>query len=814
MREIRHALRRLLRQPGFSLTAVLTLAVCLGANLMIFAVVQSVLLRPLPYPEAERLVTVFNRYPQAGLPRNPASVHNYFTRRGQIEAFESVSSFRYGTETHGQAGAVSRQASLNITPEFFDTLQVPLAQGRGFDERAMDPGAANELIVSHRFWQQQLGSAANAIGSRVELSGESHAVIGVLPESFSFLSTPVDLYLPLVSNAEQRSLNAMHGEHADMLARLKPGASVEQALAQLEAHYEVHAQGYPWAREIEAAGFSMQVVPLHADHVAAARPLLLMLQAGALGLLLIGAVNLVNLLLVRYSARAHELGLRRALGARSRDLLVQISTETLLLGVAGTGLGLLLAQQGLQLLGWLGTDALPLAARIELSPLLLTTAALAAPLLSLALALPVAWTSLRQPLAQAIGGQSRGSSSDRRGQRLRQGFSVIQIASAFLLLAGTASLGLGLRATLQADPGFAPEGVTIAELALPHAAYPDADARLALAGRVLESAVSSGSFAAVGFSTNVPVRGRHGVNDMQAMSIVGHAPQPGVSPLLHYRYGVAGDYFQALGIPLLAGRLLSAGDALGSGRRVVIDEDFARQYWPNGNAIGQRVFEGPDPREDMAEAFTVVGVVGAVKQTELGADSRNGAIYFPYRYLPHAQVFFSARGSHEPVAASALLRAQIAASDPGLAVDQIAPMQARIERTLLARQAPALLASGFSVAALLLAGLGCFGVLSCGVALRRREIGLRMAIGARPRDILGQVMGAGLGLLLAGSALGLAASWILVSALETWLPELAAPGAEPLLLSFGLLALISLLASALPAHKAATVAPIAAMAEC
>jgi predicted permease len=810
MREIRHALHRLLRQPGFCMTVVLTLAICAAANLMVFAVLHSVLLRPLPYPEPDRLVTVFNRYLHAGLPRNPASVRDYFSRRGQIDAFESVSAFRYGTETHGQAGSAARRASLNITPEFFDTLGVALARGRGFEEATMDLGGPREMIVSYRFWQQQLGGAAEAVGATLELSGISRTVVGVLPENFSFLSTPVDFYLPLVSTLEQRGLNALHGEHADMLARLRPGATLDQALAQLEAHYAVSARGYPWAQEVAAAGFSINIAPLQADHVASVRPLLWLLQAGALGLLLIGAVNLMNLLLVRYSARAGELGIRRALGARSRDLLTQIGTESLLLGSAGAALGLLLAQQGLFLLRTFAVDALPLSDRIQLPPAMLLGATAAVLILSLLLALPIAIVSLRQTLPAMIGGQTRGGTGSRRAQRLRQGFSVLQIASAFLLLAGAASLGLSLRAALRSDPGFEPAGVTVAELALPQASYANAEARLAWAERVLEEGGARGGFEAIGFSTNVPVRGRSGVNDMQAMHVVGFTPQPGTSPLLHFRYGVAGEYFEAMGVPLLRGRLLDSTDTRGASRHVVVDEDFARQYWPDGDALGRRLFDGPDAREPN-EAFTVVGVVGAVRQTELGEDARNGAIYFPYRHLPHAEVFVSVR-SHADAGAEAALRSLIAGLDPALAVDRIGSMQSRIDATLVRQRVPALLASGFSVTAMLLAGLGCFGVLSYGVALRRREFGLRMAVGARRGEILRQVLRTGLGLLAMGCTLGLVLAWLLSAALQSLLPGLPAVGADSLLLSLGLLALVSFIASLLPARRAASIPPTVAMA--
>lgn len=807
MKTLQLALRRLSRAPGFSLVAVTSLAVCCAANLMLFAVVHSVLLKPLPFPEAERLVTVYNSYPNAGLPRNPASVRDYFSRREALPAFSAVSSYRHGVETQGEPGAVSRMGVLYITPDFFDTLGVDLAMGRVFDATAMEPGGPRQVVVSHAFWRDQLQGAANPVGRELRLGGRSYQVTGVLPEGFHFLSQRADLFLPLVSNAEQRALNALHGVHAEMIARLAPGASVEQALAQLQAHYDADSQGYPWAEQVAAAGFRLHVAGLHADHVASVRPLLLWLQAGAAGLLLVGLFNLVNLLLVRHSARAGEQAVQHALGARRRDLLAPIALENLLLCAAGIGLGVVLARFGLLALGHYVADALPLAASIDVSLPVMVMASVLVPMLAALLSLPIALAQRGALRSRAAAAMSSRSESP-RAQRLRHGFGALQIAAAFVLLTGAALMSLGLRSALEADPGFDPRGVIVAELSLPASQYPDGAARLAFAERLAERAGTG--MEALGFSTNVPVRGRSGVNDMQSLQVVGFTPQPGVSPLLHFRYGVNADYFRAMGIDLVEGRTLTAADLRGSARHVVVDEDFARQYWPQGRAIGQRLFDGPDAGA-ASDAFTVVGVVRAVKQTELGEDTRNGVAYFPYPFLAQAEVFVSARARGDEREGLAALRTLLLEADPTLAADRIEPMQARLEATLLRQSLPAALASLFSLAALALAGLGCFGVLSYGVTLRRREIGLRMAVGARGIQVVSRVLANGLQLLAGGALLGTAAIAIAAFVLPSVATDLPAPALPSIALSLGLLAAVSLIASLLPALRAAAIPPTVAL---
>ncbi len=809
MQDLRFALRRLLQQPGFTLTALLTLALCMGANLTLFAVIDGVLLRELPFPNADRLVTTFNSYPQAGVERSGSSIRDYFTRRGQIDAFESVSAARFSAETVGDAGSTERLEIARVTPEFFDTLDVPLAMGRMFDDAAMTPGADRYVVLTDAYWREQLNADPNVLGRLITVAGMPRTVVGVLPPNFRYLSSAARLYLPLASNEEQRGLNALHAEQTEMIARLKPGVTPEQALAQVQAHHAEQSRGYPWAKEVAAAGFHLNLVPLHADHVAAVRPVLWLLQAGVVMLLLIGTVNLVNLCLVRASAREREFGVRQALGASRARMLRQVLLETLVLTAGGAVLGLLVGWAGLRLLGWIGAAQLPLAGEIAISARMVVVALFGAIALGVVIAMPVVIFNARLPLAGALQSQTRGSSAGQAAGRWRQGFIVAQIALAFVLLVGSALLLRGFEQALRASPGFRPDGVFTAEISLPGADYGNDAARVDAALRLTQALARQPGIARAGLSTNVPVRGKDAFNDANAMTVIGYTRPAGVSPLLHYRYGVTGDYFAAMGIELLQGRAISEDDVRQSRRVAVVDEDFARFYWPNGQVLGQRFFEGPEgvDTRDESRAFTVIGVTRAVKQTEITADTGNGTVYYPYGFLANPIVYLIARGPADSTATAAAIRAATRDVDPRLATSAVRDMPARIADTLVTRRSPALLAAMFSLAALLLSGVGTFGVLSYAVAQRRREVGMRMALGARPAQIRNQFLGMALRLLAWGVAIGVVGIWSLDGVARHLQSDLPPLNASTLFATAAVLTIMGIAASLWPALRAMHVAP-------
>ena len=811
VRELTYAARLLRKTPGFTVTALLTLALCLGANLTIFAVIDSILLRPLPFPESDRLVTLFNTYPKAGVERDGSSLTNYYERRGRIPAFASVAIYRYGTATIGEAGSTEREQITRVSPDFFSTLGLGPVMGRTFTEQETTYQTDSVAILTDAYWRQRYNADPRVIGKQIRVDGLSKTVIGVLPPGFRFLSSQARLYFPLASRAEDRTPLQRHsgGNVTQMIARLKPGATLAQAQSQIDTQNTALEADDPQAKMMADAGFRSIVVQLHADHVASIRPTLLLLQAGVLALLLIGAVNLVNLLLIRASGRVKELAVRQALGASRLHMVSEVVVETTLLTLVGGLLGLAVGAAGIRLLGVLGADRLPLGGRIAFDARLALAALVAAVVMGIVLAAPIAWFNLRRHPGNGLRWESRGGTTGRAAQILRHSFIVSQIALAFMLLAGTGLLGLSLKRAMAVSPGFRSDHVLTGQISLPSKNYPDGAARLAFVEKLTDKIGRLPGVLSAGVASNLPLSGHSGKS---AAAVKGHILRPGESPRGHYSYWVGGDYFGALSLTLREGRFLTAADSRRAQRVCVVDEDFARYYWPDSSALGQRLFEGSEESND-AEAFTIVGVVGRVKQAGLTDDVAQGAIYYPYVFRGDSDVFVAVRTGLPPESLGLTLQNVVRQIDPDLPVNDIRSMETRIADSLVTRRSPALLAGLFSAIALLLTAIGSYGVLSYAVAQRRREIGVRMALGARPEQIRGQFFSLALRLLACGTLLGVIGAWLAGRAMQTLLFHVPALSFSILAAAAGVMGVVSLVACLLPSHRAARISPMEALAE-
>ncbi|MGC0775556.1 MAG: ABC transporter permease [Candidatus Acidiferrum sp.] len=809
-RELSYAARLLRKTPAFTATALLTLAVCLGANLMIFSVIDSVLLRPLPFPEPSRLVTVFNTYPKAGVERDGSSLTNYYERRGRIPAFASLSIYEFGTEIVGEPGSTERLQTMRVSPDFFSTLGLGPAIGRTFTDDETTSETDHVAILADRFWRERYNADPKVIGKLIRVNSVPRTVIGVLPLGFHFLSSDTQVFLPLASRPEDRTPSRRHsgGNVIQMIARLKPGAALAQAQSQIDAQNTALEADDPQAKMIAEAGFRSLVVPLHADYVASVRPTLLLLEAAALVLLLIGTVNLVNLLLVRASGRVKELAVRQALGASWRYLVSEIVVETTLLTLAGGLLGLAVGAGGIDLLRKLGADRLPLGGRIAFDARLALVGLVAAIFMGMAFALPVAWFHLRRHLGNALQSESRGGTSGRGGQILRHSFIVAQIALAFILLAGAGLLGLSLQRVMAVSPGFQSGHVLTGQILLPWANYSEAG-RLKFMESLMDKLNQLPGVLSAGVVNNVPFSGNTGKS---AATVAGHVRRSGESARGHYSYGVDGDYFRAMGFSLRAGRFLTADDSRRSERVCVVDEDFARYYWPNGSAIGQRLWDGSEAEKD-AEAFTIVGVVGGVKQAGLTENEAQGAIYYPYVFRIGASFFVAVRTSLPPESLALTLHKVVRQIDPDVPVSDIRSMDTRIADSLIARRSPALLSGLFSAIALLLTAIGTYGVLSYAVTQRRREIGVRMAFGAQPGQIRSQFLSLSLRLLAGGTLLGLIGAWQSGRAMRAVLFHVPLLDMPILVGAACVMGVVCLAACLLPAQRAARLSPIETLAE-
>ncbi len=804
--QFRRAIRQLTRTPGFTATAVATLALCLGANCAIFAVVDAILVRPLPYPEAERLVTVFNGYPGAGAERSSASLPNYYERRGAIAAFASVSIWQPSGVVVGGAGSPNHVATARVSPEFFATLGVPLAMGRMFTDDQLAYSTDQVAVLTDGFWRSQFAADPNVLGRTFLNDGLTVTVIGVLPRDFRFPLSDAQFFRPASSAPDDRKPDRRHSNNWNMIARLAPGATVAQAQAQIDAFNARQLADDPLAALVKSAGFHTTVSSLHVDYVRSVRPSLLLLQCGVLFLLLIGAVNLANLLLIRASGRTKELAVRQALGAGRRHIAAEVMAETTLLALGGGLLGLGLGAIGVQFLRVLGADQLPLGGTIVFDARLAAVSLAGAVVVGLALAAPIIAFSLHTNLASTLQAETRGGTTGRAAQRLRHGFIVAQIALAFVLLAGAGLLGLSLQRLLAVPAGFNPDHVLTGRITLPWKNYKDEASRLAFVERLLPALRALPGVTHAAIDTNLPFAGN--TND-SVVTVEGYAVPPGESLRAHYLAGVTGDYWPLMRIPLLRGRFLEDADNHREQRVCVVDQAFAERYWPGADPIGRRLAQ--DIKVDDKNASTVVGVVASAKQEGLAETAGHGAVYFPYREMNWGFFSLLVRGTLPPAALAPMVQKAVLQLDPELPVDDLKPMQGRIDDTLVGRRSPAVLAGIFAAAALLLAAIGTYGVLAYAVSQRRREIGVRMALGARPEQILAQFLALGGRLVAAGIALGLLGAWLTAHAMRGVLFGI---GGLPLVVlagTAGLMLAVVLLATFLPSRRAARVNPIDAL---
>ncbi len=683
---------------------------------------------------------------------------------------------------------------------------MPLTQGRTFTEDELLHANSTRVIVTHEFWQTHFAGVPDVLGRTLIVDGISHEVIGVLPPRFQFLDSSAKFYIPNASNLEDRAITQRHSNNHQMIARLAPGATLASGQAQMDAFNEIQLQDDPFAELIKGAQFHTRVFSLHADTVRNIKPTLVLLQVGVLALLLIGAVNLINLLLIRANGRAKEFAVRQALGAGRSHLAREITIETVLLSLSGGLLGLALGAIGIQLLAQLGTDQLPLGTSIGFDGRIAGVAVVGSLLVGLALAVPVIWFSVRSNLAPVLQAETRGGTVSRAAQRVRHGFIIAQIALAFVLLSGAGLLGVSLQNVLSASPGFQPEQVLTGRIALPWKRYPEAEPRQAFLNRLLTELRSHPGITYAGFTNGLPFGGNVSNN---ATTVEGVERAPGDSIRTHYSSAALGEYWQAMGIPLLEGRFLNDADNAGEQRVCVVDQALVDRYWPGQSGLGHRLANDVTINDE--NAFTIVGVVGTVKQEDLTEETSLGAIYYPYQFQASSGMMITVRTSLAPSALGQSLQKLVLGLDSELPVDDLKVLQARIDDGLVGRRSPAVLAAVFAGVALLLAAVGTYGVLAYAVGQRKREIGVRMALGAQPGQVLQQFFALGSKLLVVGVVLGALGAWGTGIAMQSVLFDVQPLHLGIITATAVILSLVVLVATLLPSHRASRVSPMEAL---
>ena len=681
----RHAFRALLKTPGFTATALATLAICLGANLTIFAVVDAILIKSLPYPNANELVTLYYTYPKLPSANKGASLTNYYERRGQIPALSSLAAISKATSVIGEAGTTSIEKLGRVSPEFFATLGVKPFMGRAFTDEEMTYQTDHVAMLSFEYWRDRYNSDPAILGKSIRTDGLARTIVGVLPRDFRFLSFQAPVYMPLSSEEGERNVGARHSVGIILVGRIAPHATMADVRAQVAANDAARAPEFPQAKVVADSGCYTVVASLHADYVAAVKPILLLLQAGALCLLLIGGVNLVNLLLIRASGRSRELAIRQALGANQGHVVREVMAETILLTFVGTALGLLVGAFGVDLLATFGADQLPLGAQIAFNTRLSLVALAGSLVVGVLLGLPIVWFNFRSRIAVALQSESRGSTVSRATQRLRHGFIVTQIALAFVLLAGASLLGLSLKRAMDVSPGFSADHIITGQFTLTWKGYHTLETFASFFNELAVKGRSIPGVSAIGVISTVPLVG--GSINSGPVTIPGYKPKAAEQIMIHSMFGVAGDYFAAMGIPLREGRYLIQSDSERKALVCVVDENFARNYWPEGGAIGKSVYRGDLSNNN--QPYTVVGVVGAVKQADLTEATPPGSVYFPYNQIFDRNYYLVARTILPPKSLGLTLTKIIRQIDSDVPLTDLRTMAARIDDSLAPRRSPA-----------------------------------------------------------------------------------------------------------------------------
>jgi predicted permease len=820
IQDLRFAVRLLWRDRAFAVTALLTLAVCIGANAAIFAIINAVLLRPLPVPEPEQLVRIFNSYPRAGVERASNGVPDYYDRLREVDAFEEQALYNtrgmtIGGSSSGTGGDPQRITGMIARPSLLRLLRVQPLRGRLFSEDEGERGRDRQVMLTFALWQQLHASNDAAVGSTMRINGEPYTIVGVLPKDFQFVDPDVRLWVPLSFSPEEKSDDSRHSNNWSMIGRLRTGATVTQAQQQIDALNARNMERFPHFKEILTnAGFRTVATPFEEDLVREVRGTLLLLWGGVLFVLLIGAVNITNLVLVRASGRMKELAMRLALGAGLPTLGRQIMTETILLTCLGGVSGVVLGYWGLTMLTGLGIAELPRGSEIRMD--------LAVVVFTLGLALVVGLFVGLAPvlnlrhlnLSQAFRDESRSGTSGRSARMVRRALVASQVAFAFMLLIGAGLLLASFERVLAVDPGFKPDRVLTARVAPPSSRYAgDAEVRT-FATRLLDRVRALPGVEHAGLTSNIPFGGDYSDSVILAE---GYQMAPGESLISPYRVSVTRGYFEAMGIPALAGRLFTDSDTDTSPGVVIIDQKLARRFWGDANPVGRRMFR-PDRPEDLvtpgptARWYTVVGVIPEVRIAGfVAAADRVGAYYFPHAQDIRRNVTLTVRTAGDPMAVTPLVRRELAAIDPELPLYSVMSMRERMDQSLVDRRTPMLLGLMFAGVALFLAALGIYGVLAYQVSQRRREIGIRMALGSDAARIFRMVLGEGMVLLAVGFAAGLALAVALRGVLQTQLYGIGALDPSVLLTVALVLGLAALIACVVPARRASRIDPVGAL---
>ena len=796
LKDIRYGFRSLAKHPGFTALAVIILALSIAATTSTFSVVNGVLLRPLAFPEPERLMVINEVNPQQGPEPFELAYLNWLDVRQQSKSFEEVAGVTFSSYILDIQGEPSRVDVTGVSANLFPMLRAQAAQGRTFLPEEEKPGANRVVIVSDRFWRRNFPNQS-LNGQGINLDNRGYQVVGVMPAMFQFPDDRMDVWMPFGPDSaapffQNRAVHVVFG-----LGRLKPGVAQSDATKELNAIFSGIQQQHPK----EDDGHVVTLTSLHERLTGNIKPALYVLLGAVVFLLLIGCANVANLQLVRTAARGREMAIRVALGASRWRVIRQSLVESLLLSLIGGGLGFLLAMWTITWLLLHLPEGFPRSSEIGTNAVVFGFAFGISMLTGIVFGLVPAIQATRTHVNEAL--KTGGKGSIASGSRLRRGLVVAEVALSLMLFIGAGLLMKSFWLLTNVNPGFQTDHLLTLHVALPEQKYTEAARVIDFYKQMPERLASLPGVKAVSAVNRLPISGGDPHGDL---TIEGHTFSAGEAPGVSYRR-ILPNYFRAMGIPLLQGREFDDRDSGGKPDVVIVNQKMAQRYWPNGNAIGKRIKVGAPENEPW---LTIVGVVGNVNHTGLDAEP-DFATYEPHAKRPWSEMTLLVRTAGDPQSLAAPVQRELKNAESEILIEDVVTMNRRLDLSVAPQRMNVVLLATFAFIALVIAAVGIYGIMAHSVAQRTQEIGLRMALGAQVRDVLKMVLRSGMMLALIGIGLGLAGAFFLTRLMRTLLFGVTPTDALTFASVAVILFVVALLACYSPARRAAKVDPLTAL---